>query len=101
MTTNKRERERLREAMSKSLATSPKRHEEIAEMVRGRIGPPSFVAAPAAAKIAPAQSEAEECHFCGERVEDLSTPLEAAWGECEALGADQRERDAPEVRDGI
>ncbi len=38
MTTNKKERERLREAMSKSLAASPKRQQEIAEMMKGRLG---------------------------------------------------------------
>jgi hypothetical protein len=38
MTTHKKERERLREAMSKSLAASPKRQQEIAEMVKNRLG---------------------------------------------------------------
>jgi len=38
MTTNKKERERLKEAMSKSLAASPKRQAEIAEMMKGRLG---------------------------------------------------------------
>jgi hypothetical protein len=33
-----RERERLKEAMSKSLAASPKRQQEIAEMVKSRLG---------------------------------------------------------------
>ena len=38
MTTNKKERERVREAMSKSLVASPKRQQEIAEMVKSRLG---------------------------------------------------------------
>ncbi len=38
METNKKERERVREAMSKSLAASPKRQQEIAEMMKGRLG---------------------------------------------------------------
>ena len=38
MTTHKKERERLREAMSKSLAASPKRQQEIAEMLKSRLG---------------------------------------------------------------
>ena len=38
MTTHKKERERLREAMSKSLAASPKRQQEIAEMLKNRLG---------------------------------------------------------------
>jgi len=38
MATNKKERERLREAMSKSLAVSPKRQQEIAEMLKSRLG---------------------------------------------------------------
>ncbi len=38
MATNKKERERVREAMSKSLTASPKRQEEIAEMLKGRFG---------------------------------------------------------------
>jgi len=37
MTTHKKERERLREAMSKSLADSPKRQQEIAEMLKDRL----------------------------------------------------------------
>jgi hypothetical protein len=38
MTTHKKERERVREAMSKSLAVSPKRQAEIAEMLKSRLG---------------------------------------------------------------
>ena len=38
MATNKKVRERVREAMSKSLAASPKRQQEIAEMMKGRLG---------------------------------------------------------------
>ena len=38
MTTSKNERERVREAMSKSLAASPDRQREIAEMVRNQLG---------------------------------------------------------------
>jgi ribosomal protein L22 len=38
MTTHKKERERVREAMSKSLAVSPKRQQEIAEMLKNRLG---------------------------------------------------------------
>ncbi len=38
MTTHKKERERVREAMSKSLADSPKRQAEIAEMLKSRLG---------------------------------------------------------------
>ncbi|MBA3441803.1 MAG: hypothetical protein H0T92_18240 [Pyrinomonadaceae bacterium] len=38
MATHKKERERLREAMSKSLAASPKRQQEIAEMLKSRLG---------------------------------------------------------------
>ena len=37
MTTNKKERERVREAMSKSLAAKPSRQEEIAEMIKSRL----------------------------------------------------------------
>ncbi len=33
-----RERERLKEAMSKSLAASPKRQQEISEMLKSRLG---------------------------------------------------------------
>ncbi len=36
--TSKKERERLREAMSRSLAVSPKRQREIAEMIKGQPG---------------------------------------------------------------
>ncbi len=38
MTTNKKERERLKEAMSKSLAAKPSRQAEIAEMLKSRLG---------------------------------------------------------------
>ena len=38
MTTNKKERERVREAMSKSLAASSKRQAEIVEMLKSRLG---------------------------------------------------------------
>ena len=38
MATNKKERERLKEAMSKSLAAKPSRQREIAEMMKGRLG---------------------------------------------------------------
>ncbi len=38
MSTNKKERERVREAMSKSLAANPSRRAEIAEMMKGRLG---------------------------------------------------------------
>ncbi len=38
MTTHKKERERLREAMSKSLTASPKRQQEIAEMLKSQLG---------------------------------------------------------------
>ena len=38
MTTNKKERERVREAMSKSLAAKPSRQAEIAEMMKSRLG---------------------------------------------------------------
>jgi len=38
MTTNKKERERVREAMSKSLTAKPSRQQEIAEMMKGRLG---------------------------------------------------------------
>ena len=38
MTTNKKDRERLKEAMVKCLAVSPKRQQEIAEMVSSRLG---------------------------------------------------------------
>jgi hypothetical protein len=38
MATNQKERERLKEAMSKSLAASPKRQQEIAEMLKSRLG---------------------------------------------------------------
>jgi hypothetical protein len=38
MTAHKKERERVREAMSKSLAASPKRQQEIAEMLKNRLG---------------------------------------------------------------
>jgi hypothetical protein len=37
MTTHKKERERLREAMSKSLAAKPSRQAEIAEMLKDRL----------------------------------------------------------------
>jgi Tfp pilus assembly protein PilF len=38
MTTRKKERERVREAMSKSLAAKPSRQAEIAEMLKSRLG---------------------------------------------------------------
>ena len=38
MATNKKERERLKEAMSKSLAAKPSRQQEIAEMLKSRLG---------------------------------------------------------------
>ena len=38
MTTNQKERERVREAMSKSLAAKPSRQREIAEMLKSRLG---------------------------------------------------------------
>ncbi len=38
MTTNKKERERLKEAMMKCLAAKPSRQEEIAEMIKSRLG---------------------------------------------------------------
>jgi len=38
VTTNKKERERLKEAMSKSLAAKPSRQQEIAEMLKSRLG---------------------------------------------------------------
>ncbi len=38
MTTNQKERERVREAMSKSLAAKPSRQAEIAEMMKRRLG---------------------------------------------------------------
>jgi hypothetical protein len=38
MTTHKKERERLREAMSKSLIAKPSRQQEIAEMLKSRLG---------------------------------------------------------------
>jgi hypothetical protein len=38
MSASKKERERVREAMSKSLAASPKRQAEIAEMLKSRLG---------------------------------------------------------------
>ena len=38
MTTHKKERERVREAMSKSLAAKPSRQREIAEMMKSRLG---------------------------------------------------------------
>ena len=38
MTTNQKERERVREAMSKSLAAKPSRQAEIAEMLKSRLG---------------------------------------------------------------
>ncbi len=38
MTTHKKERERLREAMMKCLTITPKRQQEIAEMVKSRLG---------------------------------------------------------------
>jgi len=38
MKTHQKERERLKEAMSKSLAASPKRQQEIAEMLKNRLG---------------------------------------------------------------
>ena len=38
MTTHKKERERVREAMSKSLADSPKRQAEITKMLKSRLG---------------------------------------------------------------
>ncbi len=37
METSKKERERLKEAMSKSLTASPKRQQEIAEMLKSRL----------------------------------------------------------------
>jgi hypothetical protein len=37
MTTNKKERERLKEAMMKCLTITPRRQQEIAEMVKGRL----------------------------------------------------------------
>ncbi len=37
MAASKKERERLKEAMSKSLAASPKRQAEIAEMLKRRL----------------------------------------------------------------
>ncbi len=37
MTTHEKERERVREAMSKSLTASPKRQQEIAEMLKSRL----------------------------------------------------------------
>ncbi len=38
MTSHKKERERVREAMSKSLTAKPSRQREIAEMMKGRLG---------------------------------------------------------------
>jgi hypothetical protein len=38
MATNKKERERVREAMSKSLTAKPSRQQEIAEMMKRRLG---------------------------------------------------------------
>ncbi len=38
MASSKKERERVREAMSKSLTASPKRQAEIAEMVKNQLG---------------------------------------------------------------
>jgi hypothetical protein len=38
MTSHKKERERVREAMSKSLAAKPSRQREIAEMMKSRLG---------------------------------------------------------------
>ncbi len=38
MTTHKKERERVREAMSKSLIAKPSRQQEIAEMMKSRLG---------------------------------------------------------------
>jgi hypothetical protein len=38
MTTHQKERERLKEAMSKSLAAKPSRQAEIAEMMKRRLG---------------------------------------------------------------
>jgi hypothetical protein len=38
MATNKKERERLKEAMSKSLAAKPSRQQEITEMLKSRLG---------------------------------------------------------------
>ncbi len=38
MTSHKKERERLREAMSKSLAVSPKHQRELAEFLESRLG---------------------------------------------------------------
>ena len=38
MSASKKERERVREAMSKSLAASPKRQAEITEMLKSRLG---------------------------------------------------------------
>ncbi len=38
MTAHKKERERVREAMSKSLAAKPSRQREIAEMLKSRLG---------------------------------------------------------------
>ncbi len=38
MATSKKERERLKEAMMKCLAVSPKRQEEIVEMMKRRLG---------------------------------------------------------------
>ena len=38
MTSHKKERERLKEAMSKSLAAKPSRQQEIAEMLKSRLG---------------------------------------------------------------
>ncbi len=38
MAASKKERERVREAMSKSLTAKPSRQQEIAEMMKGRLG---------------------------------------------------------------
>ena len=38
MASSKKERERVREAMSKSLTAKPSRQQEIAEMIKGRLG---------------------------------------------------------------
>jgi hypothetical protein len=38
MKTHQKERERLKEAMSKSLAAKPSRQREIAEMMKSRLG---------------------------------------------------------------
>jgi len=38
MATNKKERERLKEAMMKCLTITPKRQQEITEMIKSRLG---------------------------------------------------------------